>query len=100
MIQKMFSIKDQKAGIFYPPFFKNTHGEAERDFHTAVNDKQTKLFQYPEDFDLYYMGTYDDNNGTFQGLDTPLHVKKAISCLPKSPLDISPAIDPHDLQRQ
>lgn len=80
MILKAFSIRDAKAQIFHPPWYKTTHGEAERDFRTTVNDSKTTLNQYPEDFDLYYIGEYDDNSGKFQSLDTPQHVLKAVSC--------------------
>lgn len=81
MILKMYSIRDAKAEIFITPFFKKTHGEAERDFQTAVNDSKTTLHKYPEDFDLYYLGEYDDQKGLTQPLDTPQHVAKAISAV-------------------
>lgn len=80
---KVFSIRDAKAEVFNTPWFKGTHGEAERDFRAAVNDQQTSLNKFPEDFDLYYLGDYDDHTGVFQSLDTPQHLLKAISCLPK-----------------
>lgn len=102
MQQKIFSIRDAKAGVFYSPFYKTTHGEAERDFHSAVNDKNTTLNKYPEDFDLYYLGTYDTNEGKFESLDTPLHVKKAISCLERQVPDLREVdhlIKPNDLPR-
>jgi hypothetical protein len=76
---KMFSIRDQKGEVFHSPFFKNTMGEAERDFHTSVNDEKTMLNKYPEDFDLYYMGEYDNTEGKFAPLDTPQHMTKAVS---------------------
>lgn len=81
---KVYSIRDSKTEIFNTPFFKKTHGEAERDFRTAVNDEKTSLNKYPEDYDLYYLGTYDDNDGKLQALDTPQHVIKAVQCLSKN----------------
>lgn len=92
MILKVFSIRDAKAGVFFNPFYKTSHGEAERDFHHAVNDDKTTLNRYPEDFDLYYLGQYDDNTGKFESLDTPLHVKKAIQCFENKQKDVSPSI--------
>lgn len=80
---KAFSIRDAKAEVFNTPYFKSTHGEAERDFRTAVNDPKTKLNQYPEDFDLYYLGEYDDQSGNFVSLKTPQHVVKAVLCVNK-----------------
>lgn len=88
----MYSIRDAKAEIFHVPFFKKSHGEAERDFKTTVNDGKTQLHQYPEDFDLYYIGVYDDNKGVTKSLDTPQHVVKAVNCLNEN--KISPLKSP------
>lgn len=84
----MFSIRDSKTGIFHYPFAKNTHGEAERDFRTTVKDEKTMLNKYPEDYDLYYLGEYDDQTGKVSSLDTPQHVIKAVQCTAqKAPLE-------------
>lgn len=83
MILKAFSIRDQKSEVYNSPFFKSTHGEAERDFRSACNDEKTMIAKYPEDFDLYYIGEYDDNKGQFKPIDTPQHILKAIACIAK-----------------
>lgn len=75
---KVFSIRDAKGEIFHPPFYKKTHGEAERDFTTLVGDQNGMVSKYPEDFDLWYLGTFDDQTGKFLTLETPQHVIKAI----------------------
>lgn len=81
MILKAFAIHDQKSKAFHTPFFKHTHGEAERDFKTAVNDTSSSsmLSKYPEDFDLYHVGEYDDQTGLFTALPTPAVVTKAVT---------------------
>lgn len=79
MLLKAYSIRDQKGEVFNNPFFQKTHGEAERSFKQAVNDDQTTISKYPEDFDLYYLGEYNDQTGVFQSLDTPQHIAKAIA---------------------
>lgn len=73
----MFSIRDTKGEIFNPPYFAKTHGEAERQFKTLTNDSKSTINQYPEDFDLYYLGDYDDQTGKLKSLDTPQHLIKA-----------------------
>lgn len=75
---KAYSIRDAKAEIYNLPFYKQTHGEAERDFRTLVNDEKSTVSKYSEDFDLFYIGDYDDNLGLFTSLETPQHVIKAI----------------------
>lgn len=76
---KAFSIRDSKGEIFHTPFFKKSHGEAERDFAQLVRDSKSTLSQFPEDFDLYFLGVYDDVEGKFKSLDTPQHLVKAIT---------------------
>jgi len=78
MEHKMYSIRDAKAESFNPPFYKITHGQAERDFNTLVNDPKSAVWQYPEDFDLYYVGTYEDSTGKFSALETPQHMIKSV----------------------
>lgn len=76
---KMYCVRDSKAEIYNNPFFSITHAEAERTFQSAVRDPKTKVGQYPEDFDLYYVGTYDDNTGKIMPTDSPQHIVKGIN---------------------
>lgn len=78
---KIYSLRDSKSEIFNAPFYKQTHGEAERDFRSLVNDDKSMVHKYPEDFDLYYLGDYDDNTGKVKPLDTPQHMVKAVQLL-------------------
>lgn len=78
MTRKIYSIRDQKSEAFGPPFYKATHGEAERDFTQIVNDEKSTIKKFPEDFDLYHLGEYDDLTGLIKPLDTPQHIIKAI----------------------
>lgn len=75
---KIYSIRDAKAEIFNAPFYKNTHGEAERDFSMLVNEEKSKINKFPEDYDLYHLGSFDDQTGKAEWNDTPQHVTKAI----------------------
>lgn len=88
MILKAYSVRDAKSEIFGPPFYKHMHGEAERDFQTLVNDEKSTVFNFPEDYDLYYLGDYDNNKGLFKSLDTPQHMVKAVQ-LRKKKVDLN-----------
>lgn len=81
---KMFSIRDSKAEVFNTPYFAKSHGEAERNFHMLVKDDKTLPGQFPDDFDLYYLGTYDDFTGLTESLPTPQHVIKAVQSIKQS----------------
>lgn len=63
MQYQMFSIRDSKTNIFYPPNFKATEGEAKRDFHALVNDPQSLPGKYPGDYALWNIGSYDATSG-------------------------------------
>lgn len=79
MTLKIFSIRDSKGEAFGQPFFQKTHGEAERNFKTLVSDEKSMISKFPEDFDLYYIGEYDDQKGLIKSLDTPQHITKAVA---------------------
>jgi len=78
MVLKVFSIRDSKGEVFNTPFFQKTHGEAERSFRQLINDEKSMVFKYPDDFDLYYLGEYDDHTGKLKALDAPQHLHKAV----------------------
>lgn len=79
MQKRIYTIRDSKAEIFNQPFYYNTHGEAERAFKQLVMDEKSSISKFPEDYDLYYLGLYDDNSGKIESLDTPQHVIKAVN---------------------
>lgn len=75
---KVVSVRDSKSGAFGPLGLARTLGSAERDFKTLVNTPDTLPNRNPEDFDLYELGSYDDETGKITALDTPQHIVKAI----------------------
>lgn len=79
----MYSIMDTKTGIYNPPFFNHSHGEAERNFKQLVNDGKSTVHLHPTDFDLYYVGDYDDNSGKLMPKPAPEHIIKAVDLLSK-----------------
>lgn len=84
MTKKIYSIRDSKSEIFNLPFFQNTHGEAERSFRETANDPKTLLNKYPEDYDLYYLGEYDESTGKLDVKESAEHIIKAIHCVKKA----------------
>ena len=77
---QIYAIRDSKGSCYHSPFYKKTPGEAQRDFQTAVNDNRNEnmLNKYPEDFDLFHLGTYCDQTGKITPLAAPQHLVKAI----------------------
>lgn len=62
-MNKLYSIYDSKAKLYFRPFTARTRGEALRLFQQAANDKQTQIGEYPEDFILFEIGEFNDSNG-------------------------------------
>lgn len=77
MIKKVYSIRDAKGELFNDPWFAHTHGDAERTFTRLVKDEKTTIHQFPEDYDLYFLGEFDDQRGVYNCLETPQHIIKA-----------------------
>lgn len=85
-MRKMYSIHDSKGEVYNQPFFMLTHGEAERSFRTLANDPKSSINDYPEDYDLYYLGDFDETTGQLAPLNSPQHVLKATAA--RKPLAI------------
>lgn len=58
----IYCIKDEKIG-FRSIMEQNSDGEAIRTFWTTINDTNTLIGQWPEDFSLWRIGRYDKNTG-------------------------------------
>lgn len=71
MMLKMFTIYDSKAEAYMAPFFMKSNGEAIRSVISAVNDPQSNLNKYAEDFTLFELGVYHEDSANFTLLDTP-----------------------------
>lgn len=62
---RMYSLHDTKAGRFTPPFLASSDEEAKRIVYmTASTGQASMLSQFPGDFTLYMVGTWDEDNGT------------------------------------
>lgn len=62
------SIRDIVANIYSSPNFVQSKGAALRSFSTEVNraDENNQLYKYPNDFELYALGTFDDETAIFE----------------------------------
>lgn len=84
MLLNVYSIRDAKAETFSLPFYQHNDGLAERNFRNLVNEPNSHVNKNPEDFDLYHLGSFDDNVGKFTPLDTAKHLCKAINLIAKN----------------
>lgn len=65
MKHNMFTIYDEKAKAFLPPFFLPEKGMALRAFGDCVNSPQHAFSKHPADYTLFCVGSFDDKAGAF-----------------------------------
>ena len=68
MRQQIYSIFDNKVKTFSNPFYTTHDQLAIRQATAVVNDNSTTLSQYPDDFELWNMGIWDDS-GKFSDIN-------------------------------
>lgn len=78
MIIKIFTVFDQKAEAYLPPFFMSHEGQAQRTFTDCINSPEHSFGAHPEDYTLFALGDFDDSNASFQPLSTPKSLGKGI----------------------
>lgn len=69
MIQQIFSVFDEKANAYLPPFYLPEIGMAKRTFQDCVNSESHAFGKHPEDYTLLHMGEFDDTSGAFSVFD-------------------------------
>lgn len=81
MILRGYTIYDVKALQYHSPWFAVSDGAAIRSFSDMANDTNTTIGRHPRDYTLFFVGTYDDNNGLFTAIHPPVHVMDAAACV-------------------
>lgn len=67
----VFSVRDNGAGLFMAPFLATNNLIAVRNLSEEVNNPQSVISKYPEQFSLFHLGDYDHDNGQFTNLKSP-----------------------------
>lgn len=70
MTLEIFSVFDSKAEAFGQPFFAPTVAVAIRSFVGSAQSASAQLAQYPADFVLYHVGTFDQATGVLAVKDS------------------------------
>lgn len=59
----LFAVKDVKSGRFAAPFLADNIQVAKRNVAWAMKDQTTAFFNFPEDYQLYKLGSFDEQTG-------------------------------------
>lgn len=78
MILKVYAVYDSKTEAYFPPFYDVTNAAALRNFEDKINTPNHPWCKHPEDFSLFCIGTFDDNNGVITGVSPHVTLGTAI----------------------
>lgn len=106
MIDQIFTVYDEKAEAFLPPFMLPKIQMAIRTFTDTVNNPETQIFLHPEDYQLFHLGEFDNTSATYQLLSSPkplgngLQFKSQMELFPeeqdeKNPVSNDPQLSGH-----
>lgn len=70
MIREIFAIRDKKANVFLPPMFSDNVNTVKRTLVLPANSDESFVGLYPEDYDVYRLGHFDDNTGKITQCET------------------------------
>lgn len=65
----IFAVKDRALNAFMTPWFAQTVNQAIRMFQDEVNNPQGQMIKHPDDYDLYHLGSWNDDNGNFTNIE-------------------------------
>lgn len=68
---KIYTIRDDKAAAYLPPFCARQNGEAIRMFQNSLSDSQSNFAKWPEDYILFELGEFNEDTGVITPLDAP-----------------------------
>jgi hypothetical protein len=71
-MKKIYSVLDRESNTFIPPFSTPTNRDAIENFKVVVNDEKTNFCKFPKDFALFYLGEFDEREGTYKNLTKEL----------------------------
>lgn len=68
---KVIAVRDSPADAYMPPSFVHNTGQAIREFGDICKDPNHQFSKHPEDYELFYLGEWDDQDGTFDLVEHP-----------------------------
>lgn len=89
-MQNIYSIRDNKTSHFMRPIADTAEVNVKRDFALVVNNMtDSQIYHYPEDYDLYQLGEFDEQSGTISGFTAPVFICSAVSLKKQKGLNMS-----------
>ncbi|QCQ84725.1 nonstructural protein [Blackfly microvirus SF02] len=83
MLLNAYTLYDNKALVYSPPFFASAHGQAVRLVMEVAQDTNTTVGRHPSDFTLYCIGLFDDAAGSLLSADVREHISDVLPLAPR-----------------
>lgn len=77
----LMSVRDTKLDAFVNLYTSPTRAAGARALQDVANDSTSTLFKHPDHFDLFEVGTFDDDSGSLTPYPTPTFVCSATSLI-------------------
>ena len=72
MTLQLFTIYDTKSETYFQPFAMMNKAMGLRQFADMANDKDTNISKHPEDYTLYHLGSWSDQDAKYTTIDKKL----------------------------
>lgn len=80
MINKIYVVYDSAAKIFNKPFFMINDESAIRSIKVAAQE-ETTIARFPEDYTLFRLGDYDDENAQVNLATAPIRIGSVLELI-------------------
>lgn len=90
MTMSVYAVYDVKTGVFFAPMVYHNDAHAIRELRRPFKDASSSLGQYPEDYDVYLVGSWSDHEGKLEGLTPPRLVVKGTALAPDGAVSTVP----------
>ncbi len=84
MMHRMFTIYDEKAKAYLPPFFLPESGMAIRAFADCINSDAHQFGKHPSDYTLFTLGGWDDTSAELNLLNRSLSLGNGVEFIEQS----------------
>lgn len=77
------AVRDRAVDSYGSPVFVVATGQAIRSFSDEINNAESAFAKHPEDYDLYQLGQYSQDEGTLIPIGTPKLLVVGKDCVRK-----------------
>lgn len=75
---KVYTVWDSASDAFLQPFYTQSKGQAIRSFTDAANDSGHQFCKHPEDFTLFELGEFNEQDAKFVLHPSPVSIGLAV----------------------